>query len=201
MTCTGGCHFAWHHTSIAACIAACQEANAAGCDYEHQPSNDITSHVTFNNCFGHESCGCPVDGDADFDPDNVWGPSNDCSGGGCVRGCELAATTFGHPFYGRNLTEEEITYRRTHAGGQIAALEAALASMHAHVVGTTELSGAELATHAAAIETHGQQLRSNETLLVQAFDLVELFEASAYGPLFVATGHTKPTYPDPARQP
>ena len=189
MTCSGGCHLAWYSDNVSACIAACQEANSAGCTYEHQPSNDITTHVTFQTCTGHEACGCPLDGDAGFDPDNVWGTSNDCSGGGCVRGCELAATTFGHAFYGRSLTDGEVAFRRSQTGGYEAQLEDALESLHSHIAGTVELSGAQLAMKAATIERHGQQLGVNETLLVRALDLVDAFEASAtYGPLFVSSG-------------
>lgn len=189
MTCSGGCHLAWYSDNVSTCIAACQEANSAGCTYEHQPSNDITTHTTFRTCTGHEACGCPVDGDAGFDPDNVWGTSNDCSGGGCIRGCELAATTFGHAFYGRSLADGEVAYRRSQTGGYEAQLADALESLHSHIAGTVELSGAQLATEAATIERHGQQLGVNETLLVRALDLVDAFEASAtYGPLFVSSG-------------
>ena len=187
MTCSAGCHLAWHSADLNACFAACQEA--AGCEYTHEPSNDINSHVNFQNCFGHEACGCPREGDTGYDADNVWGVSNDCSGGGCARGCQLAASTYGHAFYGRALTPDELAFRQSADGARLVELQAALVSLHAHVSGTAVLDGAELAAVAAQFKQHEKLLRRNSSLVASALDLVDTFEASAdHGPLFISRG-------------
>ena len=187
MTCSAGCHLAWYSADEDACIAACQAASA--CTYIHEPSNDITTHVTFKNCRSSEFCGCPLEGDAGYDADNTWGASNDCGGDGCARGCQLAAATYGHAFYGRSLAADEIDFRAAAYGESLLELEAALGSLRAHISGTAVLDGAQLATVAAQFKQHEKLLRRNSTLVRSALDLVDEFEASAdHGPLFISSG-------------
>jgi len=87
LSCAAGCLLAWYADSQQACEAQCEVGNAAGCSFLHQPSGEV-----FNNCFGHDTCGCPTEGQEGFVAGKVWGISNDCSSTACAAGCALAVT-------------------------------------------------------------------------------------------------------------
>jgi len=57
LSCSAGCHIAWHSATKAACVIECRAANQAGCVYTHAASS-----VRFNSCVGHQDCGCPAEG-------------------------------------------------------------------------------------------------------------------------------------------
>ena len=182
MTCSGGCHLAWYSPDVVTCEAACEEANAPTCSYVFQPSGDIAAHVTFRKCFGHEMCGCPTEGNAGYDADNHWGQSNDCAASACARGCQIASSIFGHSFYGRELSAEEVAYRRADRQE----LSSALDALSAHISEATVMPEPSLATLISQVMQHSTLLRHDSATITKALDLVDAFEASAaHGPLFV----------------
>jgi hypothetical protein len=171
LTCTAGCHIAWHTSDEAACVEGCTKGNAAGCTFT---ASDGTQ---FQNCAGHEQCGCA----AAANP--VWGDANDCSASACAAGCRLAKDVKGHSFYGRKLTDAEIAAAGSSQSTQEAALSAALTSLADHVAGKTALSNADLPTKAATFLNHAALLKQGGAVLTKALNLVDTYEASSSGPL------------------
>ena len=195
MTCTAGCHLAWHSASVAECEATCTTANAvSSCNYNHEPSNDSFWHMPFSKCAGPETCGCPREGEAGHVPGSNWGASNDCGSHACARGCQLAVSVFGHIFYGRELTPLEAANRSAimeeRTSANTAELGAAMTRLNAHVIGSVVLTNPLLAEAQASIVRRSQDLKLSSALVTQALDLVDTFEAapSPYGPLFSTTG-------------
>ena len=186
-TCTAGCHFAWYSASESACVATCT-ASKGTCEWSHAPSNDIATHVLWQFCQGPEQCGCPESGEAGYDADNEWGTSNDCGGDACAAGCAKAANVYGHSFYGRSLTTEEITSRTSTSTQDETAMSSALDSLEQHVSGGAPLSNAQLASKATLVSQHAKLLGNTGTLITQALDLVDSYESSSHGPLFVNGG-------------
>ena len=174
LTCTAGCHIAWHSESEEECIAEC-EAGGGQCPFE-------THGVTFTNCAGHTSCGCPADYPQG---QSAWGPSNDCGGGGCAAGCRLAARVPSVPFYGRTLSGDEQLNATLMQQARQAELSAATRRITEHVSGRDPISLDEVADAAATFVRHAVLLKQKTELTLAAFDLVDAFEASSLGPLFV----------------
>ena len=173
LTCTAGCHIAWHTPTEEACVAECSRGNSAGtCDFTY------TDGTQFQNCFGHVECGCPADGGG-----NDWGTANDCSASACAAGCRLAANASGAAFYGRALTAGEMAAKEAAQSSNGAALDAALVALRNHVDGTDTLSNTDLPTKAAIVKQHGSLLKQGGSYLTKAFDLVSAYEASSSGPL------------------
>ena len=158
------------------------------CEYTHQPSNDVTSHVVWRFCQDPEQCGCPASGEVGHDANNVWGTSNDCGQSACAAGCAKAAGVYGHSFYGRTLTSEEIASRSSGTTQDEAALSAALDSLAQHVGSSAPLSNTQLASTAATASQHAKLLGNTEALITKALNLVDSYESSAHGPLFVTGG-------------
>ena len=181
-TCTAGCLYAYFSATEAECVAQC--GVTSGCEYAFQPSNDVTTHVTFYNCQGHEQCGCPARSHPSYSGSD-WGAAGDCNGG-CIVGCRLAANISGHSFYGRQLTPAEIAARSSTATAGETELAAVMSSLSAHVSGQAALSAAELAAVCANFTAHVTLLGNRGALITQALDMVDAFESSAYGPLFVS---------------
>jgi len=181
-TCSAGCLFAWFADSQAECEAECSAA-VGNCWYTHAESDE-----DFAFCFGHESCGCPSEGDDGYDADNLWGSSNDCSGPGCEAACELAVDLQGVSFYGRELTDAELAaLDASHADAEDE-LHEAMSSLASHVQGDVTLSADELSAAAATVVEHALVLRRQGELIEQALDLVDAYEAGAYGPMFTEGG-------------
>ena len=172
LTCSAGCHIAWHTSDEAACVDECEKGNTAGCTFM------ATDGTQFQNCFGHEMCGCPAAGKG-----NDWGMANDCSASACADGCRLAKDVKGHSFYGRNLTDAEIAVANSTQSTQEAALDVALTSLADHVSGKTALSNTDLPTKAATFLKHAALMKQGSAVLTKALDLVDAYEASSSGPL------------------
>ena len=185
MTCTAGCLLAWYANSRSDCEATCEEGDRAGCTYRHEPSG-----LEFFNCGGHAQCGCPADEGSDgFDPMALWGSSNDCgSGRGCKEGCRLAGTLTSHPFFGRELSAAEREDANAQRAGDIAVLGGALDTLSGHVTGQATMGADELARTLTMIIPRSNLLKADGALITKVFDLIDAFEASSHGPLFMSTG-------------
>jgi hypothetical protein len=105
-SCTAGCHIAWYAATKASCVAECKMA-VGQCTYTHPVSN-----AEFAFCRGQGECGCELTSENKLVDGGE--PQDGCNGDSsasfaCERGCELAVDLFGVSFYGRQLTEEELT--------------------------------------------------------------------------------------------
>ena len=178
-SCTGGCFLAFYSDTQAECEAECD--NAAGECWYVPPSEAGKSpenQITFNNCFGHESCGCAKD--------DEWGrPGVDDCGSGCKAGCRLAANVPGYSFYGRDLTADELESRQSEFGVESKDLSDAIAALTAHMQKTEQLSPVQLTENAQTVERHAILLVKDTALVEAALDLIDAFEASEYGPLWL----------------
>jgi len=185
-TCTAGCQFAAYSATEQECIDEC--ALATGCTYEHAPSGFI-----FKFCTSSDSCGCPISGQPGYDPDNLWGTSNDCSGTGCAEGCRLAANTTGFSFYGRSLTDAELSAQSNQYDLDSLALEAVFALLHDHITGASVLGTAALSAAAANVTALSKVIKFDTAHVTQALDLVTPTRPARRGPSLSMTGPSRVT--------
>ena len=187
LSCAAGCLLAWYADSQQACEAQCEVGNAAGCSFLHQPSGEV-----LNKCFGHDTCGCPTEGQEGFVAGAAWGISNDCSSTACAAGCALAATTPGISFYGRALSDQELAANTAAYSDKVAQLNATIDALLRWVQGNEETGGGGVTSPvqlSADFVDKVQFLRREARLVSKALRLVDVYEHSAHGPLFVATGY------------
>jgi hypothetical protein len=64
-------------------------------------------------------------------------------------------------------------------------LISALTALENHILGTPSLSSSQIAAHKATIDTHKSLFGSSYDVMVAAFDLVETYDTSGPGPLWV----------------
>jgi hypothetical protein len=114
-------------------------------------------------------------------------------GWGSITAFELAELRS----FGRLLSDGEVrSLFRSQAdalGFSLAELAAAIGRISAHVEGTTPLDSADLDAEHARFAAHAPLLTADETVLVEALDLVDRYE-STVGPLFV-DGPTRAGFP------
>ena len=84
------------------------------------------------------------------------------------------------------LSDAEIESRSSENTVGEVLLANALASFRGHVDGSSILGTDALVAATASFEQYADLLRIRETLITQALDLVDAFEASSYGPLFAS---------------
>jgi hypothetical protein len=86
------------------------------------------------------------------------------------------------------LTPQELSARASAESGKEMALVAAMNSLNAHIVGQQVMTATELGSASASFSLHRKLLKTKTSLIDQAFALVQAFETSAHGPLFVKSG-------------
>ncbi|CAK0893080.1 unnamed protein product, partial [Prorocentrum cordatum] len=179
LTCSAGCHIAWYAVAEDDCVAECTDANSAGQgEWQHSDGTN------FQNCFGHDTCGCPL---TPVTPGQSWGSGNDCSSNACAMGCQLASSVFGHSFYSMELSAEEQLSRQGELDSDQALLTAALADLQMHVSGLSVMGESQLSSAKTTVEAQSKLLKFNSTMIQLAMDLIDAYEMSdSHGPLFSA---------------
>jgi hypothetical protein len=135
----------------------------------------------FRACVGQGLCACPAAGEVGYADGAVWGLSDDCTGATCHAGC----TVDGRAFSGGALTDEQLSDLASAASDGETKLSQAMDKLAAHVDGSKVLTNSELAGQSGTFEEFAPLLKRTPALVRKAFDLVDTFESSAGGPLFV----------------
>ena len=139
--------------------------------------------VRFQTCAGQRQCGCPSKGES-------WGLSNNCAleltyNWGAVSSCKAGCTTNDISFQGGALTAQQLSDLKTSATDGELALTNAINALDKHVRGSQTLSASDLATQSSKIDEFAKLIKRTPALIQSMFDLVDTYESSDKGPLFV----------------
>jgi hypothetical protein len=180
-----GCLLAAYAPSEAVCIQQCKDANKLNtCTYEH-----TASKTTLSLCFSSDSCGCPKSTDLNYNANYKWGVRNDCSATtACVDGCKYASNIFAHSFYGRSLNQTELDYISTENAGLVTLVNDSLDRVDSHIKKLSLMDGATLKSTVSNIVTNGAIIKTRTDLVTKILDIVDAFENSADGPLYIKKG-------------
>ena len=141
--------------------------------------------IQFRTCAGQAQCGCPTKG-------QVWGVSNQCAASKCNAGC-ATATDDGGTFQGGALTTQQLSDLTDSATNGELILTNAVSALSKHIQGTQELSAQDLALQSSKIDEFAKLMKRTPALIQSMFDLVDTYESSDKGPLFV--GGTRRPFP------
>ncbi|GMI38455.1 hypothetical protein TeGR_g13725, partial [Tetraparma gracilis] len=176
--CTSGCHVAWFSDDVASCKATCNEGNTASCEWtwHHAEVSGLDLSPTWQHgvgiakCTGSEECGA-----------DDWGVSNDCSTSACAAGCDFAndASIRSNFFHGEDVKID------TQIGLDDDELLDAIDKLTRHATGEAALSDADLSAALDQFLSHAELIETLRATLEAALDLVDAFEASSKGPLFM----------------
>ena len=136
----------------------------------------------FRTCVGQGQCSCPAVGEVGYAKGNMWGIGSTCSGAACQAGCAVD----GKAFTGGALTTTQLSTLASKATDGETKLVGAMDKLAAHIGGTSVLSNTDLATESGRFDEFAQLLKRTPALVKKALDLVDTYESSAKGPLFVA---------------
>ena len=167
----------------------CLDADAAATTFQGATCAAIQANALcagdaykFKTCAGQGQCGCPAEGEPGHVKGATWGLSSDCSSGGsCLAGCSAD----GQSFTGGALTAKQLSDLAAEASSGETTLNSAMDALAGHIKGTSVLSRSNLAAQSIKFEQFGALLKRTPALVKKAFDLVDTFESSSGGALFV----------------
>lgn len=149
--------------------------------------NGICANDTnrFWTCVGQGRCACPVSGEVGYVEGAVWGLSSGCSSS---NGCQAGCTADGQSFTGGALTAKQLSDLASVASDGETKLTQAIDKLTAHISGTSVLSNTNLIVQSTRFAQFAALLKRTPALVEKAFDLVDVYERSSDGPLFVKRG-------------
>ena len=123
-------------------------------------------------------CGCPVI----VEGQQNWGSGspNECSPNACKRGCDFAFENQFNEMY----NGEDVSYD-LRIGLNSTELLTAMENLSGHISGTTPMDATQIDAARESIVNNGPLLPTELNLITSALDLIDEFETSPYGPLFI----------------